>query len=125
MQKTANRVIYFLIPGLFLALTVLTLNFGQILLRWTGLGEQFSGALVRVGAEALAERWEVADQSAQEVRRIWGSARRRVMISYGMDEIEMFDEVLAELQGAVEARDAGQVQILHRRTTAMWEDLNP
>lgn len=125
MGKTAYRLVYYLIPGLLLVLSVLIFNFGQIFLRWSGVGEQLTGMLDRVGAEAVGEQWEAADGSVEEVRRLWERTRPRVMVSYGMEEMEMLDETLAELQGAVEARDAGQVQIVHRRTQAMWQDLNP
>lgn len=125
MGKRANGLVYYLIPGLFLALSVLAFNFGQLFLHWTGVGAQLTERLDRVGAEAVAGQWEAADRSVQEVRRIWERTQPKVTVSYGVEEMEMLDEVLAELQGAVESRDAGQVQVVHRRTQAMWQDINP
>lgn len=123
MKAWTLRIIYFGIPLLVLAVSVLAMTTGPVLMRPRGAGDDVEARLDAVSAMALAERWDEAGAAVQALEGAWDQVRGRMRFTLASSEVEDFDMGLAELQGAVDARDQTQVRIAHRRLTALWQDL--
>lgn len=125
MKGGLLRVLYYGIPTVILALTLLALNSGPLLLRPTGDGDDVKARLEAVSSLAQSERWQEAEEAVQELERAWERVRARTSFMLDVTEVEMFDLELAGLRGAVDARDLAEVRIAHRRLTALWNDFAP
>lgn len=123
MKAWYLRTIYFGLPILVLALSVLSMNSGTILKRPMGDDDQVEARIQSVMDLAAAGRWQEANSAIDQALRSWQKVKGRIHFTSATDEIELFDLELAGLRGAVEGSDANQVRMAVRRLMALWEDL--
>ena len=117
------RTIYFGLPILILAVSVLGMNSGTILKRPMGNDDRVEASIQSVMDLAAAGRWSEASTAMEQAHSSWRKVKGRIHFTSATDEIELFDLELAGLQGAVEGGDTNQVRIAVRRLMALWEDL--
>lgn len=123
MQSRFLRWVYFGLPVLILALTVLSMNSGTILKRPFDSGDQVEARIQLVLDLAAADRWDEAGTAMEQVHQAWQRVKRRIHFTAATEELELFDLELAGLRGAVEGSDTNQVRIAVRRLMALWADL--
>jgi ppGpp synthetase/RelA/SpoT-type nucleotidyltranferase len=123
MRGFALKIIYFSIPTLILAISILTLNSGQILKRPMTGTDDVRTQIQTVASHAVGDRWGEAERSVSDLYRAWEQVKRRVAITTPADLMADLDLEMAELRAAVEAQDAAQVRTQHRRLEVLWEDL--
>jgi hypothetical protein len=123
MKAWLLKALYFGLPALLLAATVLVLNTGTIMKRPMSQDDNVPDNLQALLSLAVNQEWDEARSTVEHIHRAWNKVRGRVHITSTTDEIELFDLELAGLQGAVEGSDATQVRMAVRRLTALWDDL--
>lgn len=123
MKGRLLKAIYYGLPALIVAASVLTLNSGSLLKRPFGAHDDVPGHLQQLLSHTDGQRWEEAAEVERRVSEAWQRIRGRVRLTSTLDEVETFDLELAELRGALETGDAGQTRIAVYRLLALWEDL--
>lgn len=124
-QARFLQVVYISIPAVVLAVSLAAMLSGRALMRPRSHHDDVQAHLARVGAMAVAERWEDAAGALSRLRQAWEAVAPRVRFASDREAIRVFDASLAELQGAVEGRDATQVRMLQRRMETVWRQLVP
>lgn len=123
LKSRTYQAIYYGLPVLFLIASVAVLNSGRLQNRWLGLGQAIPSRLAAAADHSVAERWPEAEAALADAERQWAHARRRFQFSASTEDITTLDRELAELRGAVEAQDPGQIRMTHRKVQALWENL--
>lgn len=123
MKGRLLRLIYYGLPVLVVAASVLALNSGILLKRPSGEHDDVAGHLRVLLDHAEAQRWEAAEDAARKAGEAWLRMRGRIHLTSARDEVETFDLELAGLQGALESGDRSQARIAARRLLALWEDI--
>jgi hypothetical protein len=114
------RIAYLGIPALILALSLAIMLSGPFLKRPRHPGEDVAALIDRVGGHAGAGQWAQANKAAEQLTAAWDGVEPRVRFTSASGVREQFDMALADLQSAVEAEDADQVRVLHRRLLHLW-----
>lgn len=121
-MKLLMKVIFFGLPALVLAGTILTFNAGQYFKRPHGTADDVAAHLADASGLALAGQWEEARSAREELEQAWQRVRRRIVLTSDLDELLSFDELMAEFQGALDAEDKTQVHIATRKMQAIWDE---
>lgn len=123
MKGRLFQLLYYGLPALVIAVSVLALNSGPLLKRPIGNHGDVPAQLEALLPLAEAERWADAKAAAERVGADWERLRRRIHLTSARDEVETFDLELAALRGAIEAGDAALTRVAVRRLLALWADL--
>ncbi|BAD42252.1 DUF4363 family protein [Symbiobacterium thermophilum] len=123
MRSRLLRLIYYGLPALVVAVSVLALNSGILLKRPSGEHDDVAGHLRLLLHHADTQRWEEARDAARKAGEAWLRMRGRIHLTSARDEVETFDLELAGLRGALETGDPVQARIAVHRLLALWEDL--
>lgn len=123
MKPFGMKLLYYGLPTLVLIASVLTFNAGDVLKRPWGKADDVRRELSRSSALALDGRWDEANNAWLHLHTAWESVRKRIILTSDIDEMLTFDQLVAELQGAIEAKDDTQVRIAARKMEAIWAEL--
>ncbi|MGE5675624.1 MAG: DUF4363 family protein [Mycobacterium leprae] len=123
MRKWLYRLLYFGVPVVVLALTVVIMNTGPVLKRPMGQNDDVEAKLSAVAELAVTGQWQDATATMEELNAAWHKVRERVRFHSEDREIEALDLEMAQLQGAVEGHSQADVRIATRRLQALWDDL--
>ncbi|HYG60206.1 MAG TPA: hypothetical protein VD902_19230 [Symbiobacteriaceae bacterium] len=110
-------------PSLLMVIMAAFLWSGPMQHHWFGTGRDLVENLDRAAAAAVTGDWLTAGALTRQTQQRWESLRWRFSLSAGLVELKDFETELADLEGAVEARDAAQVRLSHRRALVLWHDL--
>lgn len=116
-------IAFFSVPVVAIALSVLALNSGPLLKRPASSAEDIPARIEEISTMAVAARWGEAEALAGQVDEVWDRVRGRLAFSSDSEDLSRFSLSLAELRGALAARDEQQVRIIHRRLIALWKEI--
>lgn len=123
MRGRLLRILYYGLPALIVAVSVLALNSGTFLKRPLGSHDDVAAHLRQLLDHTEGERWEDAGGAVYGLSEAWRRVRGRVRLTSTLEEVETFDLELAGLRGALETGDAALARISAHRLLALWEDL--
>lgn len=123
MKAWMMKALFYGLPMLVLVVSVLVFNAGGVLKKPLGKGDNVSLQLSHASALALDGKWDEAREAWLQLHTAWESVRKRIILTSDIDEMLTFDQLVAELQGAIESKDDTQVRIAARKMEAIWGEL--
>jgi hypothetical protein len=105
------------------AISIFLLTMTPWLKRPMGSADHVIPQLTQVAELARSNRWPEAEASMVPLRKAWQIVAKRLAYGVTSDELHTFSLGLADLQGAVEARDSTQVRIAYQRLLTAWAEI--
>jgi len=100
-----RKFMIIVIPIVTLVLFIMVMLSGNVLKQSLGTDDNMLQSLETVMQEVNQENWEVADQGADELDKVWEKVINRVQFSSERDEINDLSVNIARLKGAIQAKD--------------------